>query len=121
MRLNIPQRAVVNGLGREARRLHRHADRHLYPAVVQMRSDDGAREAGAFQRGREGDHFGLADDTQALQRQEFGVARADADAADPAAHEAARHGLRAAHCVTAMAGRKALKRPTGAAVSTEMR
>src|SRR5581483_3334999 len=68
-------RAALGLLGGE-----RIVERQLGDAVAQMRRRDRAGAADAASLGEMGDHIGSADRADGLERQQFRIARADADA-----------------------------------------
>ena len=112
-------RPIVDLPRREAGGDHRHPDRDLGLArALEMRRYDGPRNAFAGLRGRVGEHRGGPERPEPLHGDEVGVARADADADEGAGCV---HRLRAASSVTGYAGRKARKRPSGAACDTAIR
>ena len=75
---DLDRRAIVDVLGRKARRHHGHPDADLLVMSIQVAGHDAAHQALALLRGGIGEHAGALQDPERLEGDQLRIAGADA-------------------------------------------
>src|SRR5690606_13795215 len=105
---------IVGGLSAVSLEPPGYGDRQALGGGMERGGSDRERQCTVLAGRRIGDDMGGAEDANGFQRQQFGIARADADQVQRTAHlkTSVWVGLLTLHCSTAMRGRRTRWSPT---------